>query len=104
MRKKKPPVTVETRRRLAAALTGRTVSEETIQKMANAYLGKPFPPKCNKCDNRDSYLCAYHNMECFKARETVCFRKPVRRKEHPDYRREVRHRTWRLRSSDLPSS
>lgn len=77
-------VSIETSRKLAAALTGKKRTPETIAKLKGATGRKTYPSKCNKCENRDATMCARFNMTCFKARIDTCFRM-YQRKDHPDY-------------------
>lgn len=83
--------TIERRRALSAARLGRNHTEETKAKMRGRD-NRPFPPHCIKCVNRDGSTCASYNKTCFLARETDCFRRSGRRKEHPDYKKKtVKH-------------
>lgn len=84
--KVRSPVTLETRRKMSASMLKREpLSEETKAKMLKASLNKRFPPKCNKCSNRDLEMCARFNMKCFEARTDVCFRTYMKRNVHPEY-------------------
>jgi hypothetical protein len=83
---------IEMIRKIGFERLGKVHSEETIAKMKGAPLHKKYPPKCNKCNSRDAEMCARHNMECFAARNNVCFVKYMKRKVHPDYvKKGVRH-------------
>jgi hypothetical protein len=75
----------ETGRKIGFERLGKTHSDETIAKMKGAPLHKKYPPKCNKCTSRDVDMCARHNMICFKARDDLCVKRYMKRKEHPDY-------------------
>lgn len=81
-------ITIETRRKMTILKLGKTQSEATKQKLCGIDR-RPFPPHCIKCVNRDFSTCAKYNKSCFKARETDCFKRHGRRKEHPDYRKSV---------------
>jgi hypothetical protein len=87
----KPVMSIETRRKLSAAMLGRVISENTKKKMASGATKKKFPPKCNKCSSRDAEMCARYNMTCSDAREKECFRKHMKRKVHEDYIKKVTH-------------
>lgn len=83
---------VETRRKLSAAMMGRTFSEESKAKMLKASMNKRFPHTCNRCTSRDVDMCARYNVRCFDAKDTDCFRSYMKRKEHPDYiKKGVKH-------------
>jgi len=75
----------ETRRKIAFERLGKTHSKETLLKMKGAPLHKNYPPKCNKCTSRDTDMCARYNTTCTKARDDVCVKRYMKRKEHPDY-------------------
>ena len=87
----KPVMSIETRRKLSAAMLGRVMSENTKKKMASGATKKKFPPKCNKCSSRDANMCARYNITCTLARETECFRKHMKRKVHQDYIKRATH-------------
>jgi len=74
MSKDKKIVSAETRRKLAASLTGRKRTPETIEKLRLAPLGKKFHPRCNKCHKREGEMCTKFNMKSSDTRDKVCFR------------------------------
>ena len=77
---------IEACRKMSASRLGKPLCDSARAKLKGNN-NRPFPPHCIKCINRDMNLCAQHNMSCFKARETECFKRLGRRKEHPDYRK-----------------
>lgn len=87
---RKSSISIETSRKLAAALTGKKRSPETIEKLRKAPLAKKFHPRCNKCSNREGELCVRFNMKSSDTRDKVCFRQYMNRKEHPDYIRDMK--------------
>jgi len=76
--------TIEQNRAQSARQIGRKHTEATKEKMKGKD-NRPFPPKCILCMSRDLDMCAKYNMRCFDAKEIVCFRRYMQRKEHPDY-------------------
>lgn len=87
---RKSSISIETSRKLAAALTGKKRSPETIEKLRRAPLAKKFHPRCNKCNNREGEMCVRFNMKSSDTRDKVCFRSYMNRKEHPDYIRDMK--------------
>lgn len=87
----KPSMSIEARRNLSAAMLGKEMPEEVKKKLLGASERKKFPPKCNRCNSRDANMCARYNMTCFVARDTICFKKYMKRREHPDYIKKVKH-------------
>jgi len=79
---------IETRRKMSAARLGKPLSATALAKLRGRKDSRGFPPMCIKCVNRDANTCAKFNMSCFQARECECFKRQMKRREHPDYHRK----------------
>jgi hypothetical protein len=76
---------IETCRKMSAARLGKPLCQSAKDKLKGRKDSRGFPPMCIKCVNRDVNTCAKFNMSCFKARECECFKRQMKRREHPDY-------------------
>jgi hypothetical protein len=78
-------VSIEARRKMSASKLGKPLCDSARAKLKGNN-NRQFPARCIKCVNRDANVCACYNMSCTKARETECFKRLGRRKEHPEYK------------------